>query len=79
MKKVMIIGQILFLGFSVPALAKFGVADGGFELMLAIIGFLLIVTGLLAGIEYLMKNGRDLFSRLKAFINKKISIHKHPA
>jgi hypothetical protein len=79
MNKVMIIWQVLFLGLSYQAFAKAGVADGGFEFMLAIVGFLLLVTGLSAGIEYLIKNGRNLFNRFKAFLKKKILIPKNPA
>jgi len=70
MKKVMIIGLVLFLGLSYQASAKIGVAEGGFEFMLVIIGFLLLVAGLSSGIEYLIKNGRNLYSRFKAFFKK---------
>ena len=77
MNKRMIIGQVLFLGLSYQAFAKAGVADGGLELMLAIVGFLLLVAGLFAGIEYLLKNGRNLFNRFKAFLKKKIFIPRN--
>ena len=77
MNKVMIIGQVLFLGLSYQAFAKAGVADGGFEFLLAIVGFLLLVAGLVAGIEYLIKNGKDLFNRFKAFLKKKIFIPRN--
>ena len=77
MKKVMIIWQVLFLGLSFQAFAKAGVANGGFEFVLVIIGFLLLVAGLFAGIEYLMKNGRNLYNRFKAFLKKKILIPKN--
>jgi len=73
MKKI-IIGSILFLGLSCPAFAKSGVAVGGFEFVLVIVGFLLLMAGLVAGIEYLLKNGRNLFNRLKAFLKKNIII-----
>ena len=79
MNKVMIIWQVLFLGLSYQAFAKAGVADGGFEFLLTIVGFLLLVTGLFAGIEYLIKNGRNLFNRFKAFLKKKLLIPKNPA
>jgi hypothetical protein len=79
MKKVMIIWLVLFLGLSYQAFAKYGVADGGFKFMLAIIGFLLLVAGLFAGIEYLIKNGRDLIHSFKAFLKKKILVHKNSA
>ena len=75
MKKVMLIWQVLFLGLSYQAFAKAGVADGGFELMLTIVGFFLLVAGLFAGIEYLLKNGRSLFNSFKAFLKKKILIN----
>jgi hypothetical protein len=77
MNKRMIIGQVLFLGLSFQAFAKAGVADGGLELMLAIVGFLLLVAGLFAGIEYLLKNGRNLFNRFRAFLKKKIFIPRN--
>ena len=77
MNKVMIIGPVLFLGLSYQAFAKAGVADGGFEFMLSIVGFLLLVAGLVAGIEYLIKNGKDLFNRFKAFLKKKIFIPRN--
>ena len=79
MNKVMIIWQVLFLGLSYQAFAKAGVADGGFEFLLTIVGFLLLVTGLFAGIEYLIKNGRNLFNRFKASLKKKFLIPKNPA
>jgi len=79
MNKVMIIWQVLFLGLSYQAFAKAGVADGGFEFLLTIVGFLLLVTGLFAGIEYLIKNGRNLFNRFKAFLKKKFLIPKNSA
>ena len=72
MKKVMLIWQVLFLGLSYQAFAKAGVADGGLELMLTIVGFLLLVAGLFAGIEYLIKNGKGLFKRFRTFLRKKM-------
>jgi hypothetical protein len=77
MNKKMIIWLVLFLGLSSQAFAKAGIADGGFEFMLAIVGFLLLMTGLFAGIEYLMKNGKNLFNRFKAILIKKIFIHRN--
>ena len=68
MNKAMIIWLVLFFGLSCKAFAKAGVANGGFELLLAIIGFLLLLTGLYTGIEYLIKNGRNLFNRFRAIL-----------
>lgn len=70
------IGAVLFFGLSFPVLAKAGVAGGGFEFMLAIIGFLLLVAGLFAGIEYLKRNGRDHFTHFKSFLKKRMIAHK---
>ena len=77
MKKVLLIGQVLFLGLSYQAFAKAGVADGGFEFILTIAGFLLLLAGLFAGIEYLKINGKNLFNRFKAFLRKNIFIPKN--
>ncbi|NTW26182.1 MAG: hypothetical protein HGA37_15895 [Lentimicrobium sp.] len=77
MKKVIVIGQVLFFGLSYQAFAKAGVAGGGFEFMLTIVGFLLLVAGLFAGIDYLKKNGKNLFNRFKAFLKKKIFIPRN--
>lgn len=79
MNKVILIWLVLFLGLSFQGFAKAGVVDGGFEFLLTIVGFLLLVTGLFAGVEYLIKNDRNLFNRFKAFLNKKIFIPKNPA
>jgi len=79
MNKAMVIGQVLFLGLSFRAYSKSGVAEGGFEFMLAIVCFLLMVAGILAGIQYLIKNGRNLFNRFKAILKKKIFIPRNPA
>jgi hypothetical protein len=77
MNKVMIIWLVLFLGLSSQAFAKAGIADGGFEFMLTIVGFLLLLTGLFSGIGYLMKNGKTLSNRFKAISIKKIFIHRN--
>jgi hypothetical protein len=77
MNKVLIIGQVLILGLSYQAFAKAGVAEGGFEFILTIVGFLLLLAGLFAGFEYLMKNGRNLFIRFKAFLKQKIFLPRN--
>jgi hypothetical protein len=61
MNKRLIIGLVLFLGLSCQAFAKSGIADGGFAFILVIVGFLLLVAGLFAGIPYLIKIARNLF------------------
>ncbi len=77
MNKVNLTGLILFLGLSSQTFAKAGIADGGFEFMLTIVSFLLMVAGLFAGLEYLIKNGKNLSHRFKAFLKKKIFIPRN--
>jgi hypothetical protein len=77
MKKVMLIWPVLFLGLSYKAFAKAGIADGGFEFIMAIVGFLLFIAGLLEGIDFLKKNGKGLFKRFRTFLRKKILIHRN--
>jgi hypothetical protein len=72
MKKVMLIWLVLLLGLSYQAFAKAGIADGGLEFLLAIVAFLLLVAGFFEGIDYLIKNGKGLFNRFKAYLKKKI-------
>jgi hypothetical protein len=72
MNKVMIIGQVLILGLSYQAFAKAGIADGGLEFLLTIAAFLLLVAGFFEGIDYLIKNGKGLFKRIRTFLRKKM-------
>jgi hypothetical protein len=78
MKKVMLIWPVLFLGLSFKAFAKAGIADGGLEFIMAIVGFLLFIAGFLEGIDYLKKNGKGLFQRIRTFLSKKILTHRNP-
>jgi hypothetical protein len=73
MKKAMIIWFALFFGLSCQAYAKAGLADDGFEFVSAIVGFLLLVAGFIAGIDFLIKHRKDFVNRLKFFLKKKIS------
>jgi len=71
MNKIWIPGHVFFLLLFYKLFAKAGVALGGFKFMLAIAGFLLLVVGLLAGIEYLAKNGTNQFIKFKIFSKRK--------
>ena len=72
MNLVMLIGLVLFFGLSSQAFAKAGIANDGLEFVLTLVGFLLLVAGFLTGIDYLMKNGKGLFKRVKTYLKKKI-------
>jgi hypothetical protein len=75
MNKAIIVGFVLFLGLSGQASAKAGIADGGLQLILSLAGILLLVAGLLAGAEFLVKNRRNFVSRFKVFLKNKILSH----
>ncbi|HRY99376.1 MAG TPA: hypothetical protein P5550_10010 [Bacteroidales bacterium] len=77
MSKAKILWLALFLGGSGPAFAKTGVADGGFELMLAVIGVLLLLAGLFAGVEYLIKDRGHLRHKLRVLIKRKSPLHRN--
>jgi hypothetical protein len=77
MNKATIIWLALFLGLSCPALAKAGVADGGFELMMAVIGVILLFAGLFAGLEYLIKDSGSLLHRLRRLMKKNRVVHRN--
>ena len=72
MNKVLLVGLVLFFGLSSQAFAKAGIANDGLEFVLTLVGFLLLVAGFLAGIDYLLKNGKSFRIRFKAYLKKKI-------
>ena len=79
MNKVGFIWLVLFFGLSCPAFAKAGVANDEIEFVMAVIGFLLLLAGMTAAIEYLIKNGRGLFIRFRDFTKDKTSISRDQA
>ena len=72
MNKIVFIGLVLFIGLSPQAFAKSGNANDGLEFVLALVGFLLLVAGILTGIDYLRKNGKGLICRIKVYLKKKV-------
>jgi hypothetical protein len=75
MKKAIMVGFVLFLGLSGQAFGKAGIADGGLKLILTLVGILLLLAGLLAGTDFLIKNRKNYISRFKVFLKKKILTH----
>jgi hypothetical protein len=73
MRKVMSLGIIFITGLSSQVFAAAGYAKDGLEFSLVLIGFLLLVAGVLKGIDYLSKNRKMLVHRVKAFIKKKVT------
>ncbi len=74
MDKLKLIGLVFFLGFSSQAFAKAGIANDGLEFDLVIIAFLLLVVGFLEAIDYLMKNGKVLYHKVKPYL-KNTPVH----
>ena len=72
MKKQMFIILALILGLSYKSFAGTGGANDELEFLLAIIGFLLIILGLLTGGDYLRKNGKTLTFKAIASLKKMI-------
>lgn len=72
MKKILLIWLILLLGSTYQSFAKTGTASDEKEFVLTIIGFLLLVAGIFEGIDYLKKNGKTLFIRVRSFLRNKI-------
>jgi hypothetical protein len=77
MKKGMLIWLVLLLGSSYPSFAKDGMAYDEIEFVLAIVGFLLIVVGLIEGIDYLKKNGKGLLIRFRTILRNKMLTPKN--
>lgn len=73
MKRKLFINISLILGLSLKSFAATGSANDGLEFLLVIVGLLLIVLGLIYGVDYLKKNGKRLTSSGMAFLKKKIT------
>ncbi|MGA2823684.1 MAG: hypothetical protein ABSE72_09185 [Bacteroidales bacterium] len=73
MKKKVSLGLILLTGLSSQVFAAAGYAKDGLEFSLVLIGFLLLVAGVLKGIDYISKNRKMLVHRVKVFIKKKVT------
>lgn len=72
MKKIMLIGLVLILGLSYQSSAKAGIASDEKEFVLIIVGFLLFAAGIFEGFDYLKKNGKTLFIRVRTFMRNKM-------
>ena len=57
MKKALKIGAMLLIGLPSAAFAKSGIGSDALQFVLALAGVLLLLAGILKGIDYLTKNG----------------------
>lgn len=76
MKKQMFIIIVLILGLSYGSFAGTGGANDGLDFLLVIIGFLLIILGLLTGVDYLKNNGKTLIYRAITSLKKMVILLK---
>lgn len=74
MKKEMLLIIALFLGLSYKSFAGTGNANDGFEFLIVILGLLVIILGLLQGVDYLKKNGNTIIYKVMSFLNKNITL-----
>lgn len=76
MKKLIFITIALVLGFSFESFAATGNANDGFQFIVVVIGFLLILVGLLTGTDYLKNNGRKIVYKGISLLRKMIIMIK---
>lgn len=74
MKKEMFLIITLLLGVSLKSFAGTGNANDALKFLLVIVGLLLIVVGLLSGVDYLRKNGKTMIYKAMIFLKKKITL-----
>ena len=74
MKKEIFIIIVLLLGVSFKSFAGTGNANDGFVFSLVIAGLLLIIVGLLNGVDYLQKNGKTMIYKAMTFLKKMITL-----
>jgi hypothetical protein len=72
MKRIVFIWLVFFLGISYQSFAKAGMAYDEKVFVWAIVGFLFLVAGFFEGIDYLKKNGKNLFKRFRTYLRNKI-------
>lgn len=77
MKKQIFIITALILGLSYGAFAGTGGAKDEFTFFLIILGFLLILLGLLTGVNYLKKNGKTLIYKSITAMHKMVVLLKN--
>lgn len=71
-EKLIVIALLSVLSFK--AYARTGTASDEFKFFLAIIGLLLIILGLLNGIDYMIKNGKTIIHKSISFLNEKVTL-----
>jgi hypothetical protein len=68
MKKKILVSYVLIGGLVNHAFASKGYANDGLEFLAVIAGFLLILAGIMEGIDYLHRNWHELLHRAETFL-----------
>lgn len=74
MKKRIGLGLILMTGLSFKTFAATGYAYDGLAFILVVIGILLLIIALMAGYDYLRKNGRRVIHNVVRLVKRKIRV-----
>ena len=69
MKKKIVCFLFLIAGFAWPAFAAAGYANDGLEFLLVLAGFLLVLAGILEGIELLVRKRKNILHCLTGFFH----------
>jgi len=72
MKKKVLFGLVLTAGLSSQTYAGAGSANDAPEFALGLVAFLLLVAGILKGIDFLKKNGKSIIHNTIEYIKKLI-------
>ena len=74
MEKVTFTFLTFFIGISSKSFASAGYASDQIEFVGVLLGFLLLIAGLLAGKDFIRKNGKSLAHKTINFIKKEITV-----
>jgi len=74
-EKLIVITLLSVLPFK--SYARTGTASDELEFLLAIVGLLLIILGLLNGIDYMKKNGKTIIYKSISFLKEKITLFRN--
>ena len=70
MNKTLKIVSVLLLGLPVQTFAKSGIGSDSLQFVLALSGFLLLLAGVMKGIDWFTKNGKGLLQQVGAFLKR---------
>jgi uncharacterized membrane protein YfcA len=72
MKKKVLFGTVLTAGLTSQTYASAGYANDALEFALGLVALLLLVAGILKGIDFLQKNGKRIIHKIIVYIKRLI-------